>query len=382
LDLGDSPLADEFPPSAEYPQRHYPLGLFRCNRCTLLQLTEVVPDDELWGGEYGFYTGSSWVAVQQQASYAQELMRQYQLLCQVGVVEIACNDGTMLRHFAEAGFPAIGVDPARGPAAKAIEAGLDVWIEGFSSDVALRIVAQHGHQGLVFANNVIAHVADLNDFIEGINILLAPQGVAVVEFQYAADLVTGNQIDHVYHEHRSFFSLTSLAYALGRHGLKPLSVKQTTPQGGSLRVAISRSGFSDQSVGHLLSEEEWLKDEYALNGLQGRADRIRRRLVDILWQQKLARKRVAGYGASAKSTTLLNFCQIGPDLVQYFVDTTPTKHGRYTPGTGIPIIDVTADSRAPDVYLCGIRNYLSEIMRRETSFQGKWLVPIPMPVLL
>lgn len=381
LDLGDSPLADEFPTAPDIPQRHYPLGLFKCHRCTLIQLTEVVPDDELWGGEYGFFTGSSWVAVQQQGVYAQDLMRRFPLLAQQGVVEIACNDGTMLRHFADAGYPTLGVDPARGPAAKAVEAGLDVWIEGFSSDVALRIVAQHGHQGLVVANNVIAHVADLNDFVEGIKILLAPDGVAVVEFQYAVDLVIGNQIDHVYHEHRSFFTLTSLMHVLGRHGLKPMSVQQTTPQGGSLRVVISSSGFWDPSVNHLLREEEWLSDEYALSGLQGRADRIRRRLVDILWQQKLARKRVAGYGASAKSTTLLNFCQIGPDLVQYFVDTTPLKHGRYTPGTGIPIIDVTADSRAPDVYLCGVRNYLGEVMRKE-AFAGKWLVPIPMPVLL
>jgi len=385
LYLCDSPLADEFPTDPDQVQERYPLGLFRCNRCTLVQLTEVVPDDILWGGDYGFYTGSSWVAVEHQKAYAADLMAKFPDLCRLGVLEIACNDGTMLKSFAAAGYPTLGIDPAQGPAIKAQEAGLNVWVEGFGTDAALRIVVQHGHQGLVIANNVIAHVADLNDFIEGLNIVLAPNGEAVVEFQYLADLVTGNQIDHVYHEHRQFFSLTSLTYALERHGLRPLHVTQTNPQGGSLRVVIGRREIGyppEYSVARLLHDEEWLRDEHVLDGLQGRADRIQAKLLGLLLELKREGKRVAGYGASAKSTTLLNFCGIDRELVQYFVDTTPTKHGRYTPGTGIPIIDPRSDSRAPDVYLLGIWNYLSGVLQREKAFQGQWLVPIPVPVLL
>jgi len=382
LDLGDSPLANEFPFSANKIQERYPLELLRCFRCSLVQLAEVVPDEILWGGNYDFYTGSSWVAAEHQKQYAAQIMKLYPRLCRQGVLEIACNDGTMLRHFQDAGYPTLGIDPAQGPVAQARARGLDVWAERFGSDAALRIVAQHGHQGVVIANNVIAHVANLDDFIEGITIALGPNGVAVVEFQYVADLITGNQIDHVYHEHRQFFSLSSLKHSLERHDLRPTSVSQVNPQGGSLRVVISRSKFWDHSVNLLLKDEEWLLNEHALAGLQGRADRIKSRLRDMLWEQRRTSKRVAGYGASGKSTTLLNFCNIGPDLVQYVVDTTPNKQGRYTPGTGIPIIDPRSDSRAPDVYLSLIHNYQGEIMRQEPAFHGHWIVPIPLPMML
>jgi SAM-dependent methyltransferase len=385
LNLGDSPLADEFPHSAAEAaaQVRYPLGLVACAGCSLLQLTEIVDDEELWGGDYGFYTGSSWVAVQQQQAYADDLLWRYRDLTKGLVVEVACNDGSMLKRFAEAGCRTLCVDPAAGPNAVARKAGLEVIGKGFGMAVAEDILDTHGYASLIVANNVIAHVADLDNFIAGLAALMAPNGRLVVEFQYAADLVTGNMIDHVYHEHRSFFSLASLTHALERHALKPLSVQQTTPQGGSLRVHIGHN--SDQvegaSVPLLLLDEKWMLDPGNLVGMQGRADRIRRRLRDLLWEESRSGHRVAGYGASAKSTTLLNFCQISADLVQYFVDSTPMKHGRFTPGTGIPIIDPRADSRAPDTYLLTVHNYAGPIMRRE-KFAGNWLVPIPLPVML
>jgi SAM-dependent methyltransferase len=385
LDLGTSPLADEFPHSAAeaVEQVRYSLGLVTCASCSLLQLTEVVDDDELWGGDYGFYTGSSWVAVQQQEAYADDLLWRYRDLTKGLVLEIACNDGSMLSRFAAAGCRTLCVDPAVGPTSKARQSGLDVIVKGFGRTVAEQVLCEYGYADLVVANNVIAHVADLDDFVAGLAMVLSPQGRLVVEFQYAADLITGNMIDHVYHEHRSFFSLSSLNHALGRHGLKALDVQQTVPQGGSLRVHIGRvdEEVVNGSVTLLLLEEKWMLDPGSLAGMQGRANRIRSRLRDLLWEESRAGHRVAGYGASAKSTTLLNFCELNPDLVQYFVDTTPMKHGRFTPGTGIPIIDPRADSRAPDVYLLGVWNYQGPIMRRE-QFAGKWLVPIPIPVLL
>lgn len=382
LDLGTSPLAD-FSQSPDEDQPRYPLTLLRCDRCTLVQLSYLLPDDILWNGEYPFYTGSSWPVVEQQATYAAELVQRYELLAKELTVEIACNDGTMLRNFAAWKCPTLGIDPAHGPTAKAIESGLNVMVESFGLDAAKRIVSKHGNAGLVIANNVIAHVADLDDFISGLKHLLAPKkGVAVVEFQYIADLITGNQFDHVYHEHRQFFSLYSLNKALARHDLMVFDVRQTTPQGGSLRVHITHHRDLEHSVKHLLRAEEWLQDPHALDGMQGRANRIRSRLRDILWQMRLESKRVAGYGASAKSVTLLNFCNIDRDLVQYFIDTTPSKHGQYIPGTKIPIISPAADSRAPDVYLLGVWNYLPQILRRERTFLGNWIVPIPVPVVL
>lgn len=386
LDLGTSPLADEFPhsPDEAADQVRYPLGLATCAKCSLLQLTEIVDDDELWGGDYGFYTSSSWVAVQQQQNYADDLLWRYRDLTKGLVLEIACNDGSMLSRFAEAGCRTLCVDPAVGPTSKARQSGLDVIVKGFGREVAEQVLCEYGYADLVVANNVIAHVADLDDFVAGLAAVMSPDGRLVVEFQYAADLITGNMIDHVYHEHRSFFSLSSLNHALGRHDLKALDVQQTSPQGGSLRVHVGRVNdeVANGSVTLLLLEERWMLDPNSLAGMQGRANRIRHRLRDLLWEQSRAGKRVAGYGASAKSTTLLNFCEIGPELVQYFVDSTPMKHGRFTPGTGIPIIDPRSDSRAPDTYLLGIHNYLSQILRREASFTGQWIVPVPLPVLL
>lgn len=384
LDLGTSPLADDFPRTRDEEQQRYPLGLLRCHFCTLVQLTEVVPDEELWCGDYGFYTGSSWVAAEHQRKYAQWVIGRYPILAAPLTLEIACNDGTMLKHFKAAGFRTLGVDPAPGPTAAARAEGLDVVTDQFTLESARRLVAEYGQAGVIIANNVVAHVADVDDFINGIATMLSRTGVAIFEFQYLADLVTGNQIDHVYHEHRQFFSLTSFTSALARYDLEPITVAQVAPQGGSLRVTAAHKGTSwaDHSIGHLLRAEAWLKEPDALAGMQGRANRIKSRLVDMLWELKLAEKRVAGYGASAKSTTLLNFCDITPDLISYFVDTTPMKHGRFTPGSKIPIIDPASDSRTPDVYTLFIWNYISDIMRRESTFTGKWLVPIPVPVLL
>jgi SAM-dependent methyltransferase len=249
LDLGTSPLADEFPHSSAEAatQVRYPLGLVTCVRCSLLQLTEVVDDEDLWGGDYGFYTGSSWVAVQQQQNYADDLLWRYRDLTKGLVVEVACNDGSMLSRFAAAGCRTLCVDPAAGPGETARKAGLEVIGKGFGVAVAEGILDTHGYASLIVANNVIAHVADLDDFIAGLAMLLAPNGRMVVEFQYAGDLITGNMIDHVYHEHRSFFSLSSLNHALARHDLKALDVQQTDPQGGSLRVHVGR--IDDEVVG-------------------------------------------------------------------------------------------------------------------------------------
>lgn len=385
LDLGSSPLANDYPAQPTNDLTLYPLGLVRCHRCTLIQSTDIVPDDELWNREYAFYTGGSWQVVEQQRDYALQVMNLFPEQAKF-TVEIACNDGTMLKNFQDAGNRTLGVDPARGPAAKAQEAGLEVIVDQFGLAVANDIVANYGHAGMIIANNVIAHVADLDDFIGGIARLMAPTGIAIVEFQYAADLVTGNQFDHVYHEHRSFFSLLSLEQVLSRHGLRVYDAKQTSPQGGSLRVVIWHENIAllrpTPRTEGLRVQERWLTDPNCLAGLQGRADRIKDRLVRMLHELKNSGKLVAGYGAPAKSATLLNFCDIGPDLVQYIVDTTPAKQGRYTPGTNIPIISPETDSRAPDVYLLLNWNYLYSIRRKETSFTGEWLVPIPLPELV
>jgi novobiocin biosynthesis protein NovU/D-mycarose 3-C-methyltransferase len=225
---------------------------------------------------------------------------------------------------------------------------------------------------------VAAHVADLHDFFAGIEHLLAPGGVAVVEVQYLADLIAGNQFDHVYHEHRYYFTVDSLARVASRHGLAVESVTRTSAQGGSIRVTLCRGEPPE------LVEPVWLRQPSTFLSLQGRVEQIRNRLLELLDGQAAHGRKVAGYAASAKSATLLNFCGIGPDRLDHIVDTTPHKIGRYTPGTHIPIVG-PGDRPEPDVYLLLAWNYLPGVLRREREFidrGGRFLVPIPYPVLL
>lgn len=387
LDLGRSPLADEFRADQDEAVglERYPLELLHCGDCSLLQLGEVVDDHILWGGDYGFYSSASSVVVDHSARYAEWLMERFPRVARQLTVEIASNDGVLLGPLQAAGANVLGIDPAAGPVRNARVRGIDTWQEGFSRAVAHRIVSAYGQAGLIVANNVIAHVADLNDFAAGLGVLLHNDGVAVLEFQYVLDLLLGNQFDHVYHEHRQFFSLTSLTRALAPHGLHPIDVEQNDMQGGSLRVTLAKLGHPSHAVRHMRHAEARLDDPGAFGGLQLRANRAADRLRQILWGAQRDGLKVAGYGASAKSTTLLNFCGIGPGLVPYFLDTTPTKIGRFTPGTGIPIVSPSMDSRQPDIHLLTVWNYLPEIMARERAFTargGRWLVPIPAPVLL
>jgi SAM-dependent methyltransferase len=349
----------------------------------MIQLSYVVPDEVLWGGEYGFYTGSSAQAVEYYRQYAQTMLAKYGRAARRGVIEIACNDGTLLQHFAAVHIPTLGWDPAAGPVAAATGKGLNVVHAPFTAATVAEY--QPEPAGLVIANHVIAHVADLNDFVTALRNVLHPDGVAVVEFQYGPDLVVGNAFDHVYHEHRSFLTLSALSDILTRHDLIVVSAERTEQQRGSLRVAIEhqRTGtFPEHSVRNLIRAEDWLTEPDALTALQPTADRIRILLVEALETLRLQGKKVAGYGASAKAATLLNWCGINADDVAYVVDTTPTKWGRYIPGTDIPIISPASDSRRPDVYLLLVSNYLSHVVRKEGKFEGRWLVPIPYPVMI
>lgn len=376
LDLGTSPLADAFPRSPYEPEAFYPLRLAVCESCWLVQLLDVVPDAKLYNADYGFYTGASPSSIAYFAEYADWAMGRWP--DKRLVVEIASNDGTLLSHFAKAGYPAVGVEPSANVAQVALGAGLEVLVEPFGRKAAADIVSAHGHAGLVIANNVVAHVSDLDDFLGGIADLLASDGRAIIEFQYVADLLTGNQFDHVYHEHRSYFSLTSLGYALERHGLAWLSAHETPAQGGSLRVVVLRGPRIGREV---QDNERWLTRMSAYAGMQGRVERVRERLLGLIEGEHRNEHRLAGYAASAKSTTLLNYCGIGPATVPYVLDTTPAKIGRYTPGTHIPIV---AKAEA-DTYLLLAWNYLPGVLRRERAFLdrgGRFIVPIPQPVLL
>jgi SAM-dependent methyltransferase len=374
LDLGESPIADAYTSTPDEVSPTVPLRVAVCGKCRLVQLLEVVDHDTLFGTGYSFYSSASPPLSAYHAAYARDVVARHAHLAQRGVVEIGCNDGDLLRHFSA--FPALGVDPASGPAAAAAARGLEVAVRPFGLAAADDIRYRRGQQGLVIANHVLAHVADVADVLAGIKTLLAPDGIAMVEVQYLPDLLVNNAFDLVYHEHRNFFSLSALEHAAGRWDLHVVDAELTDRQGGSLRVTLSRQPKGNPRVDAIRASEGWLGSFGAYEGMQGRAERIRFRLLELL---DAAPGSVGGYGAPAKATTLLSFCGITRTDLEFVVDTTPAKQGRYIPGTGIPIV---APAAAPAVgtFLLLAWNYAPQIMRNNPG--REWIVPIPAPVVL
>lgn len=375
LDLGMTPLADEFPAVPDPADlAHYPLNALVCQACWLVQLGEIVPDEVLWRGDYGFYTGASPSSLAYFEDYADSLRERWP--GRGLVVEVACNDGTLLQHFDE--YDHLGVEPAKGPAEAARARGLDVVDAMFGAETARRIVAECGRAGLVIANNVLAHVADLHDFAEGLRILLADDGVLSVEVQDVGALLLGNGFDLVYHEHRFFFSVETLGHVLASHGLFMTSATRTTAQGGSIRATFG-------STGRVWADDAWLRSLDTYSGFAGRVAALSDRLSALVRQEREDGRRVIGYGAPAKSCTLLNFCGLGADSIDVIHDATPAKDGRFAPGTGIPITTDSLPAGENVTALLLSHNYLPGILRRERRFideTGRFIVPLPVPVVI
>lgn len=375
LDLGLSPIADAYTATPDEESPRFPLQVAVCGKCKLVQLLEVVPADVLFGTGYSFYSSASAPLSAYHKDYAAGVLAAHGgLIRRRGVVEVGSNDGDLLRHFRH--LPHLGVDPSTGPSAAAAERGCDVRAEPFSLDAAKLIRVDDGPAGVVIANHVLAHVEDVSDCLAGIAHLMGDDSIAMVEVQYLPDLLVNNAFDLVYHEHRNFFSLTSLEAAAARHGLWVADAELTDRQGGSLRVTLTkREPSTAPRVVALRRSELWLNDFSAYAGMQGRAERIRWRLQELLWSQPGP---VAVYGAAAKTTTLLNFCHLAVGALSWCVDTTEAKQGRHIPGTSLRIV-APEDGDAP-AYLLGAHNYLRPIMRANP---GKtWIVPFPAPVVL
>jgi SAM-dependent methyltransferase len=398
LDLGVTPLADRLLESATDPEPVYPLRVGYCPTCHLVQLQDIVPDDLLFGEDYAFFTGASPSSLPYFAKYAEEVLSRFPLQCAGLVVEIAGNDGTLLQHFVGKSRQVVNVEPAHPAAAMSRDRGIPTITQRFCVQRAEELFAAYGWADLILANNVIAHVDDLHDVLVGINQLLAANGVFIFEVQYFPELLFNNAFDHVYHEHRSYFSMHALCAALDFHAFMIEDVQFADTQGGSIRVTCRKDELASSSprtpaqsarecgrrspqVAVFLAQEEALGLTRAETyfGLQDRADQIKEALVATL--RDLARQgcRIQGFGASAKGNTLLNYCGIGPDLLECIVDLTPYKIGKYTPGMRIPVKS-PADVSRPEYYLVLVWNYLNGILQREQQFfdqGGKLIVPIP-----
>jgi SAM-dependent methyltransferase len=388
LDLGLSPIADNYTKDSG-SVTHYPLQLGVCAGCHLVQLLEVVPD--LFGSGYSFYSSASAPLSEYHAEYASDVINVHQLgPGGLGprplVLEVGSNDGDMARHFVQAGYQVIGVDPASGPAEVAAQRGVETIVKPFGRNLAHEIHAQRGPAGIVIANHVLAHVESVSDVFAGIDEILSSDGVLYVEVQYLPDLLLNNAFDLIYHEHRNFFSLTSLRSAARQHNLHLVDAQLTDRQGGSLRVKFKRgAGISGRAAG-IWQSESWLSNINVYSGLQVRAERLKQRLRELLLDEKRNDRVVVGYGAPAKATTLLNFCEIDQGLVKYVIDTTEAKQHRFIPGTGLEILPFEAvENEHVDTYLILAWNYIRQIMRKEQAFTidgGRWIVPVPAPMML
>jgi SAM-dependent methyltransferase len=386
LDLGVTPLANRLLSADQLADAEptFPLSLRFCPLCSLLQITETVPPDVLFR-DYVYFSSYSETMLRHASASAARLIDDRQLDRHSFVVEAASNDGYMLRNFVARDIPVLGVEPAANVAAVARRNGVPTLDAFFGVELAERLVAEGRAADLFLANNVLAHVADLNGFVRGVKTLLKERGRAVIEMPYARDMIDQVEFDTIYHEHLCYFSLSALQRLFGRHGLELADVQRLPLHGGTLRITATHTGAVRPSaaVDDLLAEEQrWGMDraDFYLD-FGRRVETLRHSLVRYLAERKEANRRIAAYGASAKGSTLLNYCGIGRETIDFVVDRSPHKQGRYTPGTHLPIhAPERLLEQMPDEVLLLTWNLADEILAQQAEYRrrgGRFLIPIP-----
>jgi SAM-dependent methyltransferase len=388
VDLGMSPLCESYVPADRVAamERFYPLHAKVCQSCLLVQLEEFVTAEAIFS-EYAYFSSysDSWVA--HARDYVEMAVERFALAANSLVVELASNDGYLLQHVVERGIPALGIEPAANVACVARERGIETIVEFFGRDLAGQLAADGRSADLLVANNVMAHVPDLNDFVGGIEMVLAPGGVATIEVPHLLRLVESNQFDTIYHEHFSYFSLLTARKVLAAHGLELFDVDELKSHGGSLRLYAQRAGTGRQAVTsrvHELARRErglGFDTLAAHSSFSRQVNETKWRLLEFLIARRREGKRIAGYGAPGKGNTLLNFCGIRTDLLEYTVDRNPYKQGQFLPGTHIPIRHPEAlEQDRPDYILILPWNLKEEIVE-QLAYAREWgarfVVPIP-----
>lgn len=370
LDLGAAPPSNAYLTDATLrgPEIHYPLRLFVCDTCRLVQTEDFTAADALFSDEYAYFSSTSkgWLA--HAAHYAEIVTNRLSLGTGSYVVELASNDGYLLRNFVEAGIPCLGIEPTASTAAAAEALGIPVLREFFGEAMGRRLAAEGRQADLIAGNNVYAHVPDINDFTAGIAALLKPEGVVTLEFPHLMQLVEHGQFDTVYHEHFSYLSLLSVGRIFAKAGLRVFDVEEIPTHGGSLRVwgCLDGAGHPEQpAVTALLDEERarGMDGDAFYRGFQSVAETIKDDLLCFLLQARTEGKTVAGYGAAAKGNTLLNFAGVRRDLLSFVCDAALAKQGKFLPGSRIPIYAPDALTQAaPDYVVILPWNIAEEVM--------------------
>jgi 2-polyprenyl-3-methyl-5-hydroxy-6-metoxy-1,4-benzoquinol methylase len=387
-DLGMSPLSNSYlkPEDLQKMEPFYPLHVYICENCYLVQLPEFQSPEKIFR-DYAYFSSYSETWLNHAKVYAQLMIDRFGFTTKSHVIEIASNDGYLLRYFKEKNIPVLGVEPAHNVAQVATAAGIPTMVKFFSVETAKELVNDGKQADLLVGNNVLAHVPDLNDFVEGMKIVLKPRGAITMEFPHLMRLMEENQFDTIYHEHFSYFSLITVEKVFSAHGLTLFDVEELSTHGGSLRIYACHTEDTSKPIDKRISE---LRDREKNAGFRNMdhylsfADRVRetkRNILDFLIRVKREKKSIVGYGAPAKGNTLLNYCGVSTDFIDYTVDRNPHKQGHYLPGSHIPIYSPNKiKDTKPDYLLILPWNLKEEIMGQMSHVRDwgcKFLLLIP-----
>ncbi len=387
LDLGESALANSYLKKADLKKKEpkFPLRVYYCKNCHLAQLADWV-DRKVLFEYYAYLTGKSWPMHGHFREYAKDVNSRFPFQTKKLTIDIGSNDGFLLSCFKEMGGNILGVDPARNVARDANKLGIKTLPVFFDEDIAGKIFKKYGPAGIITANNVLAHTDNIHGIISGVKKLLDENGVFVFEVQYIAELIGKNEFDNTYHEHICYFSLAPITTLLGKWGLQAFDVAEVNTQGGSIRVYAGHAPLTfpiNKSVKKLLAKEQkqGLHDVKTYKNFGTVPEKMKKDLVALLTRLKKQNKTIIGYGSAAKGNTMLQYCGIGPELLDYVVDTTPTKQGKFTPGTHIPIYPPEhIKKNKPDYILILAWNYADKIIEKEKALSKKgikFIVPVP-----
>lgn len=392
VDLGMSPLCETYPAAEDFNrgETYYPLHVYVCEACFLVQLEQYQSPESIFS-HYPYFSSYSDSWLTHSSNYCEKMIGKLGLTTRSFVVEVASNDGYLLQYFAKHGVPVLGIEPAANVAEAAVEKGVPTLVQFFTTRLAQDLAADGRAADLVLGNNVLAQVPDLNDFVEGLKIMLKPGGVLTLEFPHLLKLIEHNEFDTIYHEHFSYFSLLTTMKLMESHGLTVFDVEELATHGGSLRVYACRAEDhthpvqaavarirSDEEAAHLASREGY-------RSFASQVKQTKLELVEFLLQTAREGKSVAAYGAPGKSATLLQYCGIGKDLIEYTVDRNPHKQGRFLPGSHIPIHhpDRIAETKPDYVVILpwNLRDEIMDQLQYIRQWGGRFVVPIPKVIV-